>query len=33
VGRQGQPRGAQVRAMPLSERKGGVRIYPFPDLV
>jgi len=33
VGRQGQPRGAQVHAMHLSDWKGGARIPPFPDLI
>jgi len=32
VGRQGQPRGAQVCAMKLSDQKGW-RIHPFPDLI
>ena len=32
VGSQGQARGAQVCAMCLSDRKGGARIHPCPDL-
>jgi len=33
VGRQGQPRGAQVHAMYLSDWRGGARMHPFPDLI
>ena len=33
VGRQGQPREAQVHAMYLSDWKGGARMHPFPDLI
>jgi len=33
VGRQGQPREAQVQAMHLSDWKGRHRIHPFPDLI
>jgi len=33
VGRQGQPRGAQVHAMYLSDGRAGARIHPFPDLI
>jgi len=32
-GRQGQPRGAQVHAMYLSDWRGGARMHPFPDLI
>ena len=30
VGRQGQPKGAQVHAMPLSDWKGGILAPPLP---
>ena len=33
VGKQGQPRGAQVHAMYLSDGRGGARIHPFPALI
>jgi len=33
VGRQGQPREAQVHAMYLSDGRGGARIHPFPALI
>jgi len=32
VGRQGQPRGAQLHAVYLSDLRGGARIHPLPDL-
>jgi len=33
LGRQGQPKGAQVYAMHLSDQKGRARIHPFPDFI
>lgn len=33
VGREGQPRGAQVYAMYLRDQKGWARIHSFPDLI
>jgi len=33
MGRQGQPRGAQVHVMPMMTGRGGARIHLFPDLI